>query len=192
MEDFSTYTEVDAGGKITVAENRLTAANLLRNENAYVYKDYGTDHFDALNTNFEFYCAAASVVAGITGMGFTVSAVGNSYAWGTSDVGVHSYAETTLRLVRGNYVAYDASVALTVDTLYYCTLSRTAGSDTITCKIYDSARTSLVDTLSVAGYGTGTKYRYLYGIASHNDTQTERWDGYFQNLDTGEGGGFFF
>lgn len=183
-EDFTTYTEVDAGAKLTITASRITAANLLRNEDSYVYKDYTAGFFNALDIDFEVFISSASDAGqGIAVIGLTVSTVNDTTAWGTSDIGVLFLAETTIRLIRGNQVAFDNSITLTVNTLYYCTLSRATSSDTVTCTIYsDSGRTSVVDTLSISGYGTGTTYRYLYGLASFNTAETTRWDGYVQNM----------
>lgn len=183
-EDFTTYTEVDAGGKLTVISSKITAANLLRNEDSYVYKDYTAGFFNALDIDFEVFISSVSDAGqGIAVMGLTVSIVNDTTAWGTSDIGVLFLAETTIRLIRGNQVAFDSSITLTVNTLYYCTLARTASSDTVTCTIYsDAGRTSVVDTLSISGYGTGTTYRYLYGLASFNTVEAVRFDGYIQNM----------
>ena len=39
--DFTTFTETDPNGRITVTKRRVYFTNLTRNEDAYVYKDYG-------------------------------------------------------------------------------------------------------------------------------------------------------
>ena len=45
-EDFTTYTEVDAGGHITVATNKLTGV-VPETAESYVYKDFTADYFDS-------------------------------------------------------------------------------------------------------------------------------------------------
>ena len=187
-ENFTTYTEVDAGGKLTVAAAKITAVNMLRNEDCYVYKDFGVNFFDALDIDFEIFCSGLAGGDGLGGPGLTVATINDGTVWGAGDVRVEFYTYTTvIRLIRGAYVVFDASVGLSYSTLYYCTLSRAAGGDTITCTIYsNAARTTVVDTLSVGGFGT-SKYRYLYGIVSLNSGDISRWDGYVQNMNTNIG-----
>jgi len=45
VQDLTSYTEVDPNSRIAVTANRVTATNLTRNEDAYVYKDMGIDYF---------------------------------------------------------------------------------------------------------------------------------------------------
>jgi hypothetical protein len=52
-EDFTTYTEVDAGADITVAASSLTLDNLERDETAYVYKDFGSGYWSG---DFDIRC----------------------------------------------------------------------------------------------------------------------------------------
>ena len=51
-EDFTTYTEVDTNNKITVFEDRIEFIQLRRDDEGYVYFDYGIDFFD--DWEFEF------------------------------------------------------------------------------------------------------------------------------------------
>lgn len=192
MENFLSYTETDPNSKLTVTEPKVTAANLLRNEDAYVYKDFGSNYFDTLNIQFEMYISSATGTNGIGQMGLTVSVINDATGWGTSDIGVRGYRPTSstqqIQLFRGNVASTTSDVS--INTLYYCTLSRTAGSDTVILAIYSNPeRTIIVDSISLSGYGTA-KYRYLYGISSYNDGNSIRYDGYFQNFNIG-GGDFF-
>jgi hypothetical protein len=186
-EDFTTYTEVDPNGKLTVAAAKATGVDADRDEDVYLYKDFGANYFDALNINFEIFIASTSGAYALCGMA-VANVVGTASSMGATDVGLFalkvSAAYYDLRFYRYT-VASDVFVC-SADTIYYCTLKRSAGSDTITCEIYsDAARTTLLDTLSLAGYGTATKWRYLYGFVNWHDhaaTATD-FDGYVQNLD---------
>jgi len=186
VEDFTVYTEVDGSAVLTVTASKITGADLDRDINAYIYKDFGTDHFDAIEINFEVCMESTSVNTAVAVLpGLTVGTVGPNSTWGSGDVAVtlEKAATSLLQLWRGYSAALD-TYAISLDTLYYCTLSRASGADTITLKIYsDAARITLLDTLSVSGFGT-SKYRYLYGICGLNDALDGRnFDGYIQNLD---------
>jgi len=81
-------------------------------------------------------------------------------------------ASPTLVLTNHESGASDTSTGLTTQTKYYCTVERTADT-TVECRIYsDSARTTLVDTLSVA-IASGRTWRYLLGCNSYNDSSAD-------------------
>lgn len=183
----SDYTEVDSGGYLAEADNRITMSGLPQNVDSYWYYDYGVDNFNAIDLDF-FVFVDDSSQAGANSLGvcgFTVSTVNDAAAWGTSDIEVALQARmglsiASIYLFRGAQVALD-SYDGSLDTVYYLTLSRSADSDSVSVLIYsDSARTTLLDTLTVTGYGTGTKYRYHYAASSYNQPSTGRaLDGYF-------------
>jgi hypothetical protein len=187
IEDLTTYTEVDPNAKLTVTATKVTAANLDRDEDAYLYKDFGANHFDGFNIEFEALINATSANTSRGHMGLTVNTVDDSSGWDTADIEVFLYDAAgvgRIYLYRGANVASDVYVGASFDTIYYLRLSRAIASDNVYLYIYsDSARTTLVDTLTVAGYGTA-KYRYFYAIASWNDAGAGLdFDGYYQNID---------
>ncbi len=147
-------------------DNRVNVTDITRNEDTYLYKDFGADYFDNFSINF-----SSKIIVGSSGIG-GVMALTNSVddlynvAEGV-DVIVHESGgvyDIYLNRAPGT-TAYDTYTA-SVNTTYYFTLYRTAGNDTIQLKIYsDSARTNLLDTLSVSGFGT-TKYEYLFAVDS--------------------------
>lgn len=118
-------------------------------------------------------------------MGFA-NLVGDLNDFGTTELGflasTGGAGEPRYRLYRGKQTATDTYTGA-MDTPYYVTLTRPAGGDTATALIYsDSARTSLLDTLTVSGYGS-TTYRYLYGFTSYDTSTANRdWDGYYKDL----------
>lgn len=161
-EDLTTYTEVDPNSHITVATGKVTGAGINRNESAYLYKDFGAGYFNALNINFEFKCTELST-NDIGGLVCTANDVGDKSQWTGDNIWCSIYyASGGSRKI---YLGADYYV-LTVNTLYYCTLSRSAGSDTVSLKIYsDSARTTLLDTLTTTISASAT-FRYLYAMSS--------------------------
>ena len=183
-EDLLVFTEVDANAKLTVTESKALAADVDTDEDVYLYRDMGSDAIDALDVNFEIYIASTSVDGAWGGMAIA-NTVGDHTGFATTDISVMMLAASpypSLYLIRGFLVESDTYTCAT-NTLYYCTLTRPAGGDIVTLKIYsDSARTTLLDTLTVDGYST-TKYQYIYGFVNYNSTTAnQNFDGYVQNL----------
>ena len=189
IEDFTTYTEVDPNAKLTVTSSKADGVNVDKDEDVYLYDDKGVDRYNKIDIDFEVYISSASLGGALAGMGMSITAVSTVQNFGATDISVLQ-RETgagahRIALRRGNNVANDEFTTGAADTLYYCTLARAKGSDTVTVKIYsDSNRTTLLDTLSVSGFGTGTRYRYLYGFVNRNEPQSgDDFDGYVQNME---------
>jgi hypothetical protein len=185
------WTASGSGHTITATKDLITSAQT-RNQDLYLYKDYTANHFDALNIDFEIYYTSGDWNYAIWGgPGLSVSTVNDFKSFGTSDVQVAwregaSYLE--LHLYRGPGTADDYT-NLSATTLYYCALVRVAGNNTITCYIYsDAAHNNLLYTNVTAGYGTATKWRYLYASNVYNDgaSGNRRMTAYVQNIDLNE------
>lgn len=187
-EDLTTYTEVDGPGVLTVTSTRVTALNADDDQTYYVYKDFGVGFFNGFDINFEIYMDALSLGSGRLLMGLANS-INNWAQWGVTTVGVTFEANAgtpnEIELWRGYIGGVDTYTNAQDATIYYCSLKRTADSDTVTLEIYsDSNRQNLVDILSVVGYGSGTRYRYFYAAASAGSGIGGRdFDGYNQNFD---------
>ncbi len=195
--DLTTFTEVDSGSYLSVAADVITISALPASGANYVYKDYGASHFDKVDILFKLEMdSSVSTLDRYAGMGLTVSVLGDRSGWGSSDVFVASYYYNTnnagIYLVRGtDFANINTVTGLSKGVFYYCRLLRLAGSDTFTLYIYsDAARTSLVATLILAGFGTGTKYRYLYAVT--NNSGNANWAGVFGDYIVQEAGGGFF
>lgn len=182
--DFSSYTEVDPSSYLTISTTKVEWTSLPRNVDAYLYYDYGTDNFDALDVDFDLYLDAHSTYGRVGALAFT-NTVDDANAFASTDLSVvtHKTNSTThkIRLIRGNDVAYDEYTCST-GTTYYCTLVRAAGNDTATLYIYsDSDRTSLLDTLVVTGFST-TKWRYNMAGVSYNSGNAYAASGWIDNV----------
>ena len=185
-EDFLVFTEADTNAKLTVTESKALAADADTDEDVLLYRDMGADAIDALDVDFEIYMADTSQANSQGGMAISSTANVDLTGLASTDIAVtmiSTGAPPVIYLERGNAVAVDTWGAAAFNTLYYCTLTRPASNDTVTLKIYsDSARTTLLDTLTVTGYST-TKYRYIYGFINYNSaTGGQNFDGYVQNL----------
>lgn len=189
LQDFTSYTEVDASSHLTVTATKALGVNVGRDEDVYLYKDFGANFFNSTTATFELYVASTSVYSGASplgGIALTVSAVDDISGHATTDINALIAKESSdykIFLERGPGTATDHYVC-SADTIYYCLLERVTDSDTVTLKIYsDSTRTTLVDTLTVNGYGTSTKWRYVYGFVSWNfPVANAEFDGYVSNL----------
>lgn len=198
-EDFTTYTEVDPGSDITVAINKVTAANLeTRVNSAYVYKDKGANHFSG---DFEHLLKC-------------IVSLSEDYSYlalwvMTNDIGAYGQIadvdDKTLLVFRfvdggaSNTLAiqewtggssYSDAMAYTINTLYYPKIKRdeaVGANGTIYAYVYDdSARTNLIDTLSVA-LSAKTDYRYIYAMSTYGVGEVEHsLSGYVENLDLQE------
>ena len=189
MEDFTTYTETDPGADVTVTSSRITIASGTDNDTYNVFKDKGAGYFDALDIDFAMRVTTGVTTDAIVGIAIINTATPTTENMAgtltSSDISANMYwyNGTNIFLSRGNFAGITDSVAgLSIDTTYYCTLVRTAGSDTVTLEIYsDSGRTSLVDTLSVSGFGT-TTWQYVYGLMTAEFNESNVLNGYVENM----------
>jgi len=188
-EDFTTYTEGDTGGYLSVAANVITATAMPYNAEAWVKKDYGANHFEdfehlhkAVVTESELYCYA--ILWGLT----TNDATRTGHEFNVNADGIVICIQNNLSAnVRIHFATHLAppdsyQTASTTGTFYFTT--KRAGT-VGTCKIYsDAARTNLLDTLTVTL--PTTKYRYLIAMASRESAGTEAISCTSENLDLQE------
>ncbi len=182
--DFTAYTEKDDNGKLTVAVYKVTAVDADSDEDVYLYDDRGVDFFNALDIDFEILIESTSLANARAGIS-VANVIGSISDQGATDISVvivYVFGTYAITLQRGNGVVTDSYVC-SADTVYYCTLSRAAGNDTVTLDIYtDKYRTVNVDTLTVNGFGVA-KWRYIYGFINRNTgTGGEDFDGYIRNM----------
>lgn len=187
-ETLTNYTEVDPNSKLTVTSTRVTAEDLDRDEDAYLYFDFGAGYFNDIDFDFTINGADTSVAGGRGTAGLTASTVNDVSAWGANDIEVILVQDAVNYLIRLRIDAttdtYSPGVA---SGTWYVTLQRASGSDDVYLYIYsDETRETLVDTLTVSGAGVATTYRYFYAMASFNDaTAGANFDGYFENFNLG-------
>lgn len=199
LEDFTTYTEVDPNGHITVYANRVEWTGLVRGEKAYVYKDKGVNHFDGDFEHLLEIEIAASDDQGISSpwvLANTVEAMfdlrGGSIfemqvfqSSGTPDIYLSEWDSGTQHV--------SSSYGISFNTRYYLKIKRdesVGAFGTIYCYIYsDSARTNLLQTLSVALHTSKKDFRYVYACTSYGSVFGEfPQEGATYNLDLREYG----
>jgi len=190
VEDLSTYTIVDPNNRITVTKNLIDVNAIRRDEDAYVYKDKGVNHF----TNFEHKVDVRSPTS--------LGSYGCLLVWGISNVIDDAYAWTygfTIEIYGYDVTHYDIRMRskngtggwgppgsksstnkFTHGNWCYLTIKRSGTS--LTCKIYsDSARGDLLETLTLT-VGGSEKYRYIYACSSWNTASSQDINGDIKNF----------
>ena len=193
VEDFTTYFEND--GDIEKTENTVTFTTMRRDADAYVYKDFGAGHFGDFEHLFTFRLTAGEAgdisdrnwgdihtlsdgigsVADNDNDTFGVSLIQNQ---GINDkvYFLLKQKENTVLVDSDKSALYDAGSSL------YMTIKRAGTVGTL--KIYsDSARTNLLETLTITC--NTTTYRYLHVIRSGKwvEDPADHISGFVRNLD---------
>ena len=192
VEDFTTYTEVDASNYFTVTSTKVTVTNILRSATGHwVFADKTAGHFGDFEHLITFNITAADLSSNVGSYGINNGMNDGEPDWVAQNPNINispSRSSSTgggiirfiMRCCEGQTMdRYDANAA----TPYYCTVKRagTAG----TCKIYsDGARTNLLDTLSLVT--STTTMRYIHVACSTNDTAGGNISTYSENLDLQE------
>ena len=185
LEDYTTYTVVDPNNRFddegwSSPQNTIAVTALSRNEDARVTKDFGVDFFGdiTLGTQWDNVVTAASATnANLYTFGISntlddgvAHATGQlDSIWGLIQV-TGAGAKRIVLVGYGTGTKVDTFSSWVIDTCYYFTLTRSAGTNVL--KIYDDVnRTSLVDTLTISG-ATTDALRYFYAANSGNDGET--------------------
>ncbi len=194
IEDFTTYTEVDAGSDITITSSRVTFTVLPRNVESYVYYDKAAGFFDGSVGwihNFEMFVSASDT--GSVAVGWMVSNTIDDLAGQRGVVSRLNFywgGDEKMVLEEGNGTANQFDVqasTLSLSTLYYMQVEvdPAVGSfGTVYGRVFsDSDRTSLVEEMFLAIAGSVKDYRYIYGLNTFNSGTAQDITGYVQNLD---------
>jgi plastocyanin len=187
-ENFTTYTEVDADGDITVAANTITVDTMRITANSYVTKSHGANHFGNFEHKIDvrFTTLSTSNYTGFWG-------ISNSHYTILSMDANNEGVTTWIANVGGDYRIYlrdftndnsDFYGGLALSTSYYTTIKR--DGTTATCKIYsDSARTNLLDTLTITC--TNATYSNVIPMFGYDNNVNSRSSTYtVDNLDLQE------
>jgi hypothetical protein len=174
QENYSTYTEVDPNNHITYTSTAITHV-MKRNEDAYLYKNYGTGYF---GTSFTHYldCKFDSTSSNSDGVGWMLSNyVDDMYGQYTAHryfVEIQLLADSSanpwiyLREYDGTNWHSSAQV-VSKTTWYYLKIVRDGTS--LTCYIYsDSARTNLLWTLAITMTSGTQAFQYVYACNTSN------------------------
>lgn len=192
-ENFTSYTEKDDNGHITVTSSRCTVAGLARNEDAWVYDDKGADYFDG---DFDHFIDVYYDAGDIDGTFYFWMLSNSVDDWrdirlASGDALSVNFIRTTetdylirlIELVGGDYYIDDYFCSL--DTPYYLKVKRDESVGTygrLYCYIYnDTARTSLLDTLQLDLHEK-EDFQYIFVVDTSNNGEAPTIDGYCENL----------
>jgi len=193
FEDYTSFTTIDPNSHIDIHSSTHVVHDAYRNEECYMYKDYGVSHFK----NFEHVIDVKMV--------FT-SNYGLSFFWGIADyletyrgllndsrdgmfsaIWKNSFGERFIgiwELEHGVRVGLDTTVADVIqsDSWYYLTIEKSG--TTWTCKIYsDEVKETLVDTLTIT-LQNNYEFRYFFGCnVDDNDVSPNHNVASIRNLD---------
>ncbi len=200
-EDFDGWTELDPSGHIAKADYVMTATGLNRNEDAWLYYDYGADYFE----DFE-HKLKARVASGST-WSF-------SFPWLLSNyVDDQLYLQTNsksflgvsftqmghinrrielMEVEEGGSFNGDSWAGVALNTYYYFTIERIGTA--FQMLIYDdSERTNLLDTLNIT-LQVDTHLRYCFVATTRNSAENQPSNFTSENLEfvtaALEGGGY--
>ncbi|NIR25976.1 MAG: hypothetical protein GWN77_03270 [Gammaproteobacteria bacterium] len=190
LEDFTTYTEVDTQGYLTVAANTITWTNFdSRVDTAYVYKDKGAAHFSGDFTHRFKWNVTACDADNIAHPYMLANSVGDRHdiQVGSSEDAVfitwynNSGTHTIyLQVSENGSATSDNYAGASLSTDYYLTLDRdddgganNTGQYTLyicTTNYHGEAGSVAVDTLQVdSSAGEQNDFRYVYGTSSYDD-----------------------
>lgn len=190
LQDFSTYTELDPNSRITITNSKVSRAGLSRGETAYVYKDFGVDYF---NGSFEqrFNIQLTSYNAGGLTVFWQMTSDVNNFKWLSdntkSNLALYTFGNALRLYERDGANEYNDSYTITTGTNYYVSIVRdesTGTYGTLYAYIYsNSARTTLLDTLSLTLHSSKKDFRYLYACNTYNDAEAgDTTTGFTENL----------
>lgn len=197
-EDFTTYTEVDPNLHLDKTAYHVDHKGYT-NEDCYLYKDYGVDHFG----DFTHLIDVKPVAKGATNYGnsiytLSVDTVDDFY-------GLETANKTSIGMTVANYATWPyytklfetyagtlyatTHIKFAEGTWYYLKLVKSGTS--LTLYVYsDAARTTQVagSPLSLTLHADH-KFRYLFACNTYNNaTNTNKWcQVYWDNLDLQEG-----
>lgn len=199
-EDFTdpAWIELDDNNRFTITADKIDVSGLTMNEDAWVVKDKGVDHFDGdFEHLVEVYEASASDNNCQVGVCVLSNAIDDVQTLKAGDalLAINFSQFQSLPIiyiweVDGGNLYQDFKTYLSFDTPYYLKLKRdedVGDYGTYYCYIYDDAeRTSLVDTLTLAVHTSKKDFRYIFGANSVNASTGYTFTGYIQNLDLQE------
>lgn len=198
-QDFTTYTKVDPGSKLTVTATRITFTAMPQNASTYVYKDLGAGAVGGSfkhRFNFNITSGSNNNVAGLWLVANTIAndnaIMGGSF--NALEVSIFIGATGVLNLFlrerwnnAGTWTTSSTSTAaVAFATTYYVTVVRDESVGTYgTLYLYvysDSGRTTLVATLTRT-LNEAVDFQYVYDVSSSNTGSGNTSTGYVDTFD---------
>ena len=165
--NYSTFTKHDPNGHLTVADYHLDF-DAYMDEDCYLHKDYGANFFD--DFAYRVNVKGTSLDGGDVGAFWMLSNDLDDMLglWSSNKSFLALYFNGVKIYLKECYIGSDFTDFYTgaAGTWYYFTITKSGTS--LIVEIYsDSARTNLLDTLSLTLH-TDHKFRYLLGCNTYN------------------------
>jgi len=174
-EDLTKYTEVDPDAEVTVYGRYLVTTGLWNDTSTYVYKDFGSAHFNGFEVKFRCkstYTDGTNSRAFFFGIANGVGVL-NSCAGIKIVIDLYwtgSVRTLSLKALNGGTQLAAQSYNINLKTDYYIKITHAKDSQTVTAAIYsDPEYSSLITTLTITHASIATTYRYLYAVSSWNN-----------------------
>lgn len=202
FEDFTTFTEVDEDGDVTVIALNIAFDTMRRDAETYVWKDYGAGFFGDFTARFQVN------ITDLEAGDITAATVGG-FAMFSNDTGVGDDLTNFLGVTISQNQATDDQFRLrlwerfggatvfispqqnihSVNDPLFCTVNRT-GADVMFRVYSDSTRTTLIQTTTQTG--NGDRYQYNEGLMNwgRNVDPADHMTGYVDRLSFSEPGGY--
>ena len=185
--------------EISLSSSRATAVAVDASCTAIVFQDYEKDFFDGFEIWFDIRISSLTAIYTspypdptylctfslgnkhsdiLQGLGANDPSVMFVIVWNTNG----SIKSCKIHLAKDMSLSSGYSVA--VGTIYYCKITRSDGSATVTLRIYsDAARTTLISTQTITTFSTTGKWRFIYALRSILDDEALALATYYlQNL----------
>lgn len=211
IEDFTTYTEVDPGTKVTVDANTVSWNDVdTRNSDSYVYKDKDLNHFDgdfehkfelqwvdsAINGVLMYFWVLANAVNDVKGL---VDAGADFFGCNFYDAVETKYLGIAI-YENGSSVDDESWVGSSTSTRYFIRMTRDddGGANNtgqlvayIATVNYDDEGGNLQATVTAdCSAGEQNDFRYIYALSTYNSGLADKTgDGFTENLDLQEAAG---
>jgi hypothetical protein len=178
-EDLTEYMYYNPN-EVSVTTHRATAIGIDASCSAYVWQDYEKDCFDGFEIWFDVKLSSLTAIYTspqpaptylglwslsnkhselLTGLGTNDPSAMFVIKWNTDG----SVASRKLHLAKN--MSLSAGYSISLGTVYYCKVTRSAGSATITLQIYaEAARTTLLSTQTITTFSTSVKWRFIYAL----------------------------
>jgi len=173
-EDFTTFTEVDAGNDLTIVDSTtIKFDNLYANADEIIYKNYGEWYFKDCELQVEAVCTdiydpwstfkySSAVILGLANTYHQMSQTSGHDQYG--ELCAEFFHPTTtqndldIRLCNFRLYLFDTFSEATVNVRYYFTMTVTHADSSVTLYIYDDdERSNLIDTKSSKCYEWGNQ-----------------------------------
>lgn len=191
-EDYTTYTEVDTAGELTVISNRITFTGLAIDEAVSVGKDFGVDNFGDFIHKFkvhidEFTHNASGQAGTVNLYSLCDTELYTTIPINSSGHGLVIYAGTpngsTYHMTVLDVGASVSDQYASPTPPYDRWLEVEKSGTTITVKIYSDAFSTLVDTLTITGENITFRYLGALGGYEQGGADPDTATGYVEDLD---------